>query len=306
MRWLLPLESVALFGLFTAISLAAVFSLTFYVPDTHSSAFALEHYLAGVFLSLLLLIAIRWRDGGGRLGADFLQLARNIFALTLIVYLHFNFKLWAQIINPYNFDAFYYAIDQAVVPLGEGLALINLGFAPLKAILPDAYHDVFVFMFLTTFIMLSVTGRREAFEGSLLAVALVLVIGGLAYIPAPALGPFFHLPDSGTHADAIQQAMLEFQRRFVASHGRDYHGGNFIMPLAAMPSLHVAHAFVLLYYAWRHLRWLGYVYLPLFIFLTSEAVVSRWHYLIDLPAGLAIAGFCLWLSQEILRKRRQS
>lgn len=56
MRWLLPLESVALLGLFTAISLAAVLSLTFYIPDTHSSTFALEHYLTGIFLGILLLI----------------------------------------------------------------------------------------------------------------------------------------------------------------------------------------------------------------------------------------------------------
>ncbi len=306
MRWLLPLESVALLGLLAAIGLAAAFSLTFYFPDAHSSAFALEHYLAGTFLAALLLVATRWHSGGDRLGADLLQLAREMSALALIVYLHFNFKLWAQIINPYNFDAFYHAIDQATAPLGEALAVINLGFTPLKTVLPDAYHDVFVFMFLATFVTLSVAGRREAFEGSLLAVALVLIIGGLAYIPAPALGPFLYLPDSSNDANAIQQTMLEFQERFVASHGRDYHGGNFIMPLAAMPSLHLAHAFVLLYYAWRHLRWLGYVYLPLFIFLISEAIVSRWHYLIDMPAGLAIAGFCLYLSQELSRKRRQS
>lgn len=64
------------------------------------------------------------------------------------------------------------------------------------------------------------------------------------------------------------------------------------MPLAAMPSLHVAHAWVLLYYAWKHLRALGWLYLPCFLFLSSEAVVSRWHYLIDLVPGLIIA----WIS----------
>lgn len=287
-----------------ALVLVSGFDLVFYFPDTHSSAFALEHYLAGIFLSAVLLAFLHWRANKALPGAELLRLGRQMLALALIVYLHFNFKLWAQLVNPSRFDDLYLAIDQALPWLMQLIGFLNLGFTPLKTVLPDAYHDVFVAMFLATFLCLAATHRSRAFEQSLLAIAWVLILGGLAYLPAPALGPFLYDADLGSHASFIQQDMLGFMRRFTTSNGQDYERGNFIMPLAAMPSLHIAHAFVLLYYAWKNLRWLGYAYLPLFLFLLTEAITSHWHYLIDLPAGLLIALLGIKVARWQMRESR--
>lgn len=302
-RYLLPIEFVALYGAVAATLLTFAFPVAFYFPDTHSSAFALEHYLLGIALAASLLIAIQWHAQGKLDGPEIACLVREIFALGLVVFLHFNLKLWAQLINPHRFDSLYFAIDQSLAPLLQGIEIANLAFTPLKTALPDAYHDIFVAMFLATFILFAATNRREAFQKSLLAITFVLLIGGLTYIPFPANGPFIFHSDSGEHAHAIQQEMLGFMERFLESNGAAYTGGNFIMPLAAMPSLHVAHAFVLLYYAWKHLRWLGHIYLPLFIFLATEAVSSRWHYLVDLPVGLLIAALCIKLARSIPSRR---
>lgn len=301
---LLPIEQAAVFAAIAALLLARGFSLVLYFPDTHSSAFALEHYLAGILLSVMLLVFLHWRTNKSLPGAQLPQLGRQMLALTLIVFLHFNFKLWAQLVNPSRFDDLYLAIDQALPWLMQLIGFLNLGFTPLKTVLPDAYHDVFVAMFLATFLCLAATHRLRAFEQSLLAVAWVLILGGLAYLPAPALGPFLYDADLGSHASFIQQDMLGFMQSFLVSNGREYTGGNFIMPLAAMPSLHIAHAFILLYYAWKNLRWLGYAYLPMFLFLLSEAIASRWHYLIDLPAGLLIALLCIKVARWQMRESR--
>jgi hypothetical protein len=295
---LLTIEWAALAGAAAAGALLAVFPIRLFFPDTHSSAFALEHYLAGILLAALLIVWLNWRANWQFVCTESIRLVRQMLALCLIVFLHFNFKLWAMLVNPYRFDESYFAIDQALTWLDPAVGLLNLGFSPLKALMPDAYHDVFVAMFLATFLCFAAANRRAAFERGLLAVALVLLIGGLAYLPFPAFGPFIYQSEVGSQADRIQQDMLGFMQTFVASHGKSYVGGNFIMPLAAMPSLHLAHAFVLLYYAWRHLRWLGYLYLPAFLFLASEAVASRWHYLIDLPAGLAIALLCIAIADR--------
>lgn len=298
---LLPIEWAALAGAVAASALLALFPVHFFSPDTHSSAFALEHYLAGILLAALLIVGLNWRANRQFAFAESIRLIRQMIALCLIVFLHFNFKLWAMLINPHRFDESYFVIDQALPWLDSAVNLLNLGFSPLKAIMPDAYHDVFVALFLATFLCFAATNRRLAFERSLLAVALVLLIGGLAYLPFPAFGPFIYQSPIGSQADLIQQDMFGFMRSFIASHGQTYVGGNFIMPLAAMPSLHLAHAFVLLSYAWRHLPWLGYLYLPAFLFLASEAVVSRWHYLIDLPAGLTIALLCIHIADRAIQ-----
>jgi hypothetical protein len=42
------------------------------------------------------------------------------------------------------------------------------------------------------------------------------------------------------------------------------------------------------------------VYLPLVVYIFVAAVSTRWHYLIDLPAGLALAFVCVKLAEWLL------
>jgi hypothetical protein len=83
--------------------------------------------------------------------------------------------------------------------------------------------------------------------------------------------------------------MASFQKSLRASHGGDYDSSYFVAALAAMPSLHLAHALVFLYFGLRYVRWLGFIYVVPVTFIAAEAVASRWHYLVDLPAGVAVA-----------------
>ena len=74
----------------------------------------------------------------------------------------------------------------------------------------------------------------------------------------------------------------------------------FTASLAAMPSLHVAHATVITWSIFQARLW---VVLPLFGFLwfwiLIESVASRWHYLVDAPAGLAVAAISIWLAHRL-------
>lgn len=296
---LYSLEQVALSSLCFAVMLVAVFSVKFYFPNGYSTVFVLEHYVIGLALALL---AATLFSRGRRDGKALLALVRNVTAFSVVVFCHFNFKLWAQLINPYRFDDWYQSSDLALGPLFDAIFIVNLGFVPLKTWLPNAYHDIFVFMFFTSFAVhaISESGRKCLSELAT-AIALVLSVGGVAYMIAPAWGPFIYSPDEDAFSFHIQQGMSAFQDRFLASSGLEYHGSEFISPLAAMPSLHIAHAWLLLVYAARHVRWLGYAYLPLVLFIFTEAVVSRWHYVIDLAVGLCIAYLCILISRRMHR-----
>jgi membrane-associated phospholipid phosphatase len=76
--------------------------------------------------------------------------------------------------------------------------------------------------------------------------------------------------------------------------------GYFTLPLAAMPSLHAAHAMLFTALAFRRFPWLGACFLVILLFILFEAVASGWHYVLDLPAGALLAGFCLWLADRLL------
>jgi hypothetical protein len=299
MKALFPLERLALLSTCVAGLPVIGFSVKFYFPDGSSASFALEHYVAGLILASL--VACLFSDQP-RNGQTLLALVRNMLAFSTVVFLHFNFKLWAQLVNPLLFDDWYQASDMAIQPLVEGMKVINLGFRPLKEWLPNAYHDVFVFMFFVSFAAHAITRRGRTCLGELTtAIALVLSVGGIAYMLAPAWGPFVFTPDEDNVSFHIQLGMSEFQRNFVASAGQAYQGSNFISPLAAMPSLHIAHAWVLWLYAFRSVRWLGYVYLPLVLYILTEAVASRWHYAIDLLVGLCLAYVCVRVARYMHR-----
>ena len=59
-----------------------------------------------------------------------------------------------------------------------------------------------------------------------------------------------------------------------------------------MPSLHAGGSFLFLLFALRHDRRLVWIMLPLWAFISVDAIANRWHYLVDLPAGMVLA----WLS----------
>jgi len=57
----------------------------------------------------------------------------------------------------------------------------------------------------------------------------------------------------------------------------------------AFPSLHCATSFLSLFFAWRYVRWLFWVMIPLVALLILSTIYLRHHYVIDLIAGLVLA-----------------
>lgn len=299
---LLPLERISICSFAFAICVALFFQVNFYFPNGGSAAFALNHYIIGFILASVTvlffsLLNSRTKDNFSNINELF-AILRNTIAFTSVVFLHFNFKLWAQLVNPLLFDDWYQASDQFIKPAHDAILYLNQAFSPLKLWLPNAYHDVFVFMFFTSFAVYGIFAAARSQLGKLTsAIALVLAVGGISYMVAPAKGPFIFSPS----ASFTQLVMSKFQVEFVKSGGAAYAGHHFISPLAAMPSLHCAHAFVLWFYARRHVRWLSYIYLPLLIFIITEAVASEWHYIIDLFFGLVVAYVSMYIAERMHR-----
>ena len=86
----------------------------------------------------------------------------------------------------------------------------------------------------------------------------------------------------------------------------DVHGpAYFTAPLAAMPSLHLGATFLLAYYAVRARLWIAPIAVIGTSWIAIEAVASRWHYLVDLPIGLAIAGLAIVVTNRLCAFRLQ-
>jgi hypothetical protein len=302
LRLRLPIPELLLATIFVGIALAISwgFGLTISLPSAASLAFTGMNNLAPtlvVITGLLITLVTQKAERTLYFGAA-------LFAYWTIMIAHFNIKLWVHAINPHLYDAEYMAVDQALRPLIDGARAVHGAIAALGGPVDRLYLFAFLAMFGCSIIIHS-SRSFPVFRRVILTAMLVHVLGGLSYLIAPALGPF--IQESGVNAlEAQRQAFMLGAHDAALSGGKPWfglHGSEFLATgLAAMPSLHVASSAVFVYFAWVHERWLCYFYLPLFSFIMIEAVATRWHYLVDIVAGLGLTALAIIIVERCFRR----
>ncbi|MDT8281075.1 MAG: phosphatase PAP2 family protein [Erythrobacter sp.] len=291
---------VAFSFLAVALAFAWYFALPFVMPAGNALGFTGMSY--GVPLSLITVLGLYLviTKQTGRL--VYYCLATAAYGVTLVA--HFNVKLWMSLINPALWDDLYWKTDQAVRPLVDAaFAVHNV----VENAAPFGDH-LYLFAFLAMFAGSIIVHSAQCFvvfRKVIFTAMLVHVLGALSYLVMPAVGPFLYEQGVNALETARQQHMVGGYQALVAG-GRPWlasEGSGFMFAaVAAMPSLHVASSAVFVFYAWKHARWLGAAYLPLFIFIIFEAVATRWHYWIDVVAGLALTGLAIAITTALFRR----
>lgn len=293
---------------FTALMVAVClgFSLIYRLPirfPVAGAGFVGVHYLLPLVGALLWgICAMVW---GSRTEMKHFLLALPCY--TIVLFVHFHLKLWTPIINPQNHDTLYWSIDQQLRPL------VDACFAIRRALFPIISHDTnlymigFILLFYGSFCYHAVRTPAQ-FRTLFLAMLFMQGLGALFYVAAPGIGPFLFEKGLNPNITEAQHYMYSVRQQIDLG-GANWLAANesqYLMTgLGAMPSLHVGSSFVFLWFACRHGRVLLPTYLPLFGYIVINAIASRWHYLIDLPAGLALACFSIWLAQRALRSAEE-
>lgn len=291
----IPLE-LHIAGAVLFMTLAAAFALGFPLsfPNSNEAAFVGVHYLyplIGVAVCGAVILVFR-RDA---IATTFLA-ALPAYAVVLLC--HFNLKLWIPHINPVQWDDAYWQIDQALRPLVDACFEIRHATAPVVPLDSNYYMIAFIVLFYLSFCVHAVSDRQE-FRTLFIAALLFQATGALAYLAMPALGPFIYEEGLEPLATAAQRGMLASYEAnvaggaaWIAANG----GAQLTAGVAAMPSLHSGGAFLFLLFAWRSARVLVPLYLLLFGFIATDAIANRWHYLVDVPVGMALAAACAWVA----------
>lgn len=283
----------------TTIAVGAALGLPFTFPAGERAASIGIHYLYP-----LLGLAI-W--GGVALFGQRESLTATFFVAlpcyAIILLCHFNLKLWIPHINPLLWDGLYWRLDEAARPLVDTCFVLRETLAPLIPLESNFYMVGFITMFYLSF-CLHALRDTHSFRTLFLAALLFQGMGAIAYVIMPALGPFVFEAGVEPMQTAAQQGMLEAYRANVAEGAAwiEANGATHLtVGVAAMPSLHTGGSFLFLLFAWRYARVLTPIYVLLFAFIAIDAVASRWHYLIDLPAGVALAWVSAWAAERLNR-----
>ncbi|WP_077147571.1 phosphatase PAP2 family protein [Sphingopyxis sp. KK2] len=294
----LPPEIViagATLAIMFAFSLAL--GLPVVLPSGDRAAFVGVHYLYPL-IGVALLGAITFVAGKRDVAMSFLI---ALPCYVVILFAHFNLKLWIPHINPVMFDDFYWATDELVRPVVDACIYLRTHLFGFISYESNFYMISFMALFYTSFLYHAVKTPKQ-FRTLVVSVLLVQALGALAYLVAPAIGPFLYERGVDPGITTGQMSMLEFYRgsidhgpAWIAQHG----GANFTVGLAAMPSLHAAGAFLFFLFAWRHGRILLPLYSMILFFILVTSIASRWHYVIDVPVGIALAWACVWMAERM-------
>jgi len=279
------------------LAVSFVLNLPISLPTIGSAAFVGVHYLFPL-LGVGVWGAFAMRGQRGSLPWVFL-IALPCYAVMLLV--HFNFKLWIPHINPNLYDAFYWETDQSMHALVDACITIRRWLDPIISVDGNFYMTGFIVLFYVSFCYHALW-TPDRFRQLFLAALLFQGLGTLAYLPFPALGPFIYEPGLGNLVVSAQQDMLKFYQSSVAQ-GPVWLAANgsahLVAGLAAMPSLHSGGAFLFFLFAWKHGRILVPLYALILLFIMFAAVATRWHYIIDIPPGLALGWLSVWLAEKL-------
>lgn len=179
-------------------------------------------------------------------------------------------------------DLFHTQIAPAVTQVRWITELLSIGYA---AFIPYLLVSVF----------LHGTQRnahlREIF---LLSLALLYAISFLGYLFVPAHGPVLYLAEQ--FASPINSGFFHN----VVTNSVDQAGG----PHGAFPSIHVGAAVLMCLFDFKHgNRCRGWLYLPLVLVIGLATVLLRYHYIVDLIAGVAIAFTALFIAERWFSKK---
>jgi len=272
------------------------------LPSSRSLEFTGMSYLVPIlaFIAGMVIIVVTKRS------AHLLYLAIVLIGYFAILIAHFNVKLGIPMINPASWDAAFWQIDQALRPVVDGARAVHNALAGAFGPIDWLYLFAFLAMFVSS-IFTHASRSIAVLRKFVIASMLVHMLGGLSYLIAPALGPFIYETGVNTLETQRQAYMLAAHHAALAGGAAWFEAqGPSHLPagLAAMPSLHVASSGVFVYFAWRHERYLTWFYAPLFVFIMIEAVASRWHYLVDIPAGLALTVIAVVAAEYCVPRQR--
>jgi membrane-associated phospholipid phosphatase len=221
------------------------------------------------------------------------EIFRDWFPFLVILLMYYS--LWGDATHflvTRDRDAGLIALDQRLFGCQASLALQRFISPPLTAWMQFAY----IFHLLNIPIVacyIYVRRERARFREMMCGLIVIFFFGLLGYVLVPAIGPVYTLRDQYTVA--LTQSLEVFTRQMefmdFARIQRD-----------VFPSMHTAVSFIVWLYAYRNSRRLFLLLAPFILSLWVSTVYLRYHYLIDVVAGLVLAPLCFYAANWLFKR----
>lgn len=190
-----------------------------------------------------------------------------------------------------TFDDVLIKIDYALFGVHPTVWMERMISPRLTALLQCAYISYY-FIPISLGVVLIAKGKHNEFEDALFGIVLCFYLSYFGYLLVPAVGPRFTLDHMQTTDLQAGPFIQEIQ---AVLNGLEHNKTD------AFPSGHTAVALMTLYYAWKKKEnVLSAVLLPVVLGLIFSTVYLRYHYVIDVMAGIALTVVTICLAPKFL------
>jgi len=302
-RWLFKriLAFIALAGpdLMLAVVMTLVLLVTIIFAGGHIRFFQASLGLpVGITLTLIIYHSIlaRFRPEERKLPHHIL---RDWLPFLLVTFIYENLHDLSKLFYKHDFAGVFYHWDIAIFGVEPTIWAQKIYSPILTDIMAFCYALYFVFPLVLMF-FLSHEDRRSEFREMALAVTFTFLMGFIGYVAWPTSPPRYFITELYTNPHVLHGPYI-FDRLQSAWDSLS------VVPCGAFPSLHVGISAVALFFAWKFRSinrifgtiWL--IYIPLVLGLWFSTVYLRHHWVIDIFAGLFVAGVAYALSEYVLK-----
>jgi membrane-associated phospholipid phosphatase/energy-converting hydrogenase Eha subunit C len=257
----------------------AVLTVAFY-QDVPKAAFLINLYSTLVIIQIML---IKFQNK-----SRFTGLFYNIIFPILCVLLIFDSLEWVvHYINSEDVDPVLIELDYMIFGNHPTIMLEKV-MNPLLTDLLQISYTTYYFIPISFGVVLFLNGQRREFNRTLFLILFCFYLSYLGYILFPALGPRFtidHLQSVKLQGLLITEPTQELLNRLEGIK-RD-----------AFPSGHTAVTLVVLYLAYRFDRRFFRIFLPIVVSLIFATVYCRYHYVVDVIAGIGLTVLTVLLGE---------
>jgi len=273
------------------LAFLSVFILIFHGFITSWGYLLLAQVIAGAILIGLVKLQTAYPD------QPILQLIRNWMPLPYIL---FGYEMINCLINSDRNpgfmmikDGWLISVDRFLFGCDPTVWLQRITTPWLTELMQMLYTTNYLLPIIM-FLILYLKKERIPFQKAAFAITLGYILSYLGYFTIPAIGPRCTIH----HAIPLQGVFIREQlHRIVYSMES--------CPRDCFPSGHTEIPLITLWLVYRFKRRLFWIYLPIITGLICSTVYLRYHYVVDVMAGMALAGIVILLAKRVEGRGRR-
>jgi membrane-associated phospholipid phosphatase len=256
-------------------------------------------FMQNVFLTLTIIsIATLGKYRSGNL---FINIHRY-YHLPIIYVIFMQVFVYISVLNPHDYDQILAGWDRALFGMNPTEYIQQFAFPALTEFFQIAYV-LFYFHAFAQSIELNLRGLYEEAESVTRTIVFGFLLSYVMYVFMPAIGPRFSVHDYASISTDLPGLWLTDALRTIIDTGDGFRDKTLDPALQmhrnCMPSGHTMMTLMNMILAFRYRSKLRWVFLIMGISLIIATVYLRYHYVVDVLAGIILAFVALGLESWI-------